>query len=436
MRVWAGFGSWSFVALLWAGQGFGHDIPNARIDRSIQAELRPGGILVDYEVSLSELTLTQDLRALSSTPSVGDRGEWFGHYGELAGPLNARGLLLTVNGEPVEFSSRGYDLVIEDHPRYTFHFEAAIPPSGRLRLTDSNYAVAEGMSRLAIRGRDGVEISGDSLAPDVASIALRPAWQLSPDEESRSKRVVVEYRQGDARDKPLAHLPDPKRSPPAARSGLSSLLDRAGERSWIGLGLFTFVLGVAHSIQPGHGKALVMAGSIGPGGGRWRGASLGLAATFGHLASVSALAALFWLTGASNFLAWNTLILRATGFLLASVGLWRVGHHLGDFGHTNAVDAVAVNVSAPSLINIGLISGLIPCWDAVGLLMVATAIGRIGLGIFLLFAFSLGMTSVLVVVGLVASELRTRAIAPRWGRSLGLISGVLIAIMGGLFITT
>ena len=35
---------------------------NARVDRSIQATLAPGRLAIDYEVSLSELTLTQDLR--------------------------------------------------------------------------------------------------------------------------------------------------------------------------------------------------------------------------------------------------------------------------------------------------------------------------------------------------------------------------------------
>ena len=41
-----------------------HDIPNQRVDRSIQVTLGPGRLEIDYEVSLSELTLTQDLRAL------------------------------------------------------------------------------------------------------------------------------------------------------------------------------------------------------------------------------------------------------------------------------------------------------------------------------------------------------------------------------------
>ena len=40
-----------------------HDIPNQRLDRSIQVTVRPGRLEIAHEVSLSELTLTQDLRA-------------------------------------------------------------------------------------------------------------------------------------------------------------------------------------------------------------------------------------------------------------------------------------------------------------------------------------------------------------------------------------
>ena len=55
-----------------------HDIPNARVDRSIQVDARGlGKIRVDYEVSLAELTLTQDLRQLIGELPGADRQAWF-----------------------------------------------------------------------------------------------------------------------------------------------------------------------------------------------------------------------------------------------------------------------------------------------------------------------------------------------------------------------
>src|SRR4051812_15354992 len=105
----------------------GHDIPNARVDRSIQATLFPGRLTIDYEVGLSELTLTQDLRALiGALPGV-DRRDWFVSYGREVGPLNARGFVVTVDRKALEVRFLGFDLEVEEHPRFLFHFEAETP---------------------------------------------------------------------------------------------------------------------------------------------------------------------------------------------------------------------------------------------------------------------------------------------------------------------
>ena len=56
---------------------------------------------------------------------------------------------------------RGFDLVVEEHPRYTFTSRRQIPAKGRLAVRDTNYVSSEGTSRLAVRGRDGVIVSGD-----------------------------------------------------------------------------------------------------------------------------------------------------------------------------------------------------------------------------------------------------------------------------------
>ena len=85
------------VLALCAISALAHDIPNAQVDRSIQVTIRPGGLLIAYEITLSELTLTQDLRALIGTLPGADRREWFNEYGRIGGPLNAKGLLVSVD---------------------------------------------------------------------------------------------------------------------------------------------------------------------------------------------------------------------------------------------------------------------------------------------------------------------------------------------------
>ena len=124
-----------------------------------------------------------------------DRRDWFLAYGRETGPLNAKGMIVSVDGRPIPLQSRGFDLAIEDHPRFTFHFEMAtpLPPRGRLSIQDTNFASSEGTSRLALRGKDGMTIQGDTLPADVNQVAIRPVWDLTDAEERRTKQVVVDY---------------------------------------------------------------------------------------------------------------------------------------------------------------------------------------------------------------------------------------------------
>src|SRR5271168_3250780 len=100
------------IACLAVPAAWSHDIPNQRVDRSIQVSLKPGRILIDYEVSLTELTLTQDLRSLIGTLPGADRSEWLARYARVTGPLDAKGMLVSIDGQPVELSFHGYDLAV------------------------------------------------------------------------------------------------------------------------------------------------------------------------------------------------------------------------------------------------------------------------------------------------------------------------------------
>ncbi len=59
------------------------------------------------------------------------------------------------------------------------------------------------------------------------------------------------------------------------------------------------------------------------------------------------------------------------------------------------------DVSMGSLIALGASGGLVPCPSALVLLLSAIALGRVGLGLGLLVAFSLGLAGVLMAIGLI-----------------------------------
>jgi ABC-type nickel/cobalt efflux system permease component RcnA len=431
-----------------------HDIPNQRVDRSIQVTLAPGRLEIDYEVSLTELTLTQDLRSLVGPRPGAERAEWLALYGEVTGPLNAKGFLVSVDGEPIALASAGYRLAVEEHPRYTFHLAATIPAAGRVLIRDTNYASSEGTSRLAIRGRGGVLIEGDDGPPDVERVPSRPVWDLSDAEERRTKQVDVRYRapaaqavpsgigapsgeSGEAPARPAVAQAPPRASDAGEENSpwvLSRLLDRGSRLPWTALALIALGLGAAHAIQPGHGKTLVTAAALGPGARFYQPALLGLATTVAHVGSVLLIAAVLWYTGTSRVGTIHLGLAQAAGFVIAASGFWRLGRHFGGHGEHEIEGLGTIERSSLGLIGLGLAGGLVPCWDAVGLLVVAAALGRLTAGVGLVLAFSAGMAAVLVVVGCFAWKLKSSVLGldrnPAWQRRLGLVCGALLATIG------
>jgi nickel/cobalt transporter (NicO) family protein len=427
-----------------------HDIPNQRVDRSIQVTLTPGRIDVDYEVSLSELTLTQDLRALTGTLAAGDRAAWLARYAQVTGPLNAKGLLVTVDNKPIFLNGDRYELVVEEHPRYTFHYGGAVPEQGRLTVRDRNYVSSEGTSRLAVRGRGGVRATGDDLPEEVEQIPVRPVWQLTDDEERRTKQVEVRFVSvKSAVDTTLAVRPDPAVDAKVPGHGerstkgsgqrnrtirFSELLDVVGKKSWVILALLAVALGAAHAIQPGHGKTLVTAAALGPQARLYQPVLLGMATTLTHMGSVLLVALALWFTGATRVGTIHEGLTRVAGFAIAAAGLWRVGRYLGGHDEHEIVEHRTGGMSHLEVLGLGVAGGLVPCWDAVGLVVLAAALGRLGEGVALVFAFSAGMAFVLIAVGWLAWKFKSRVVgldrATKWQRGLGLTCGLVLSAVG------
>jgi nickel/cobalt exporter len=197
--------------------------------------------------------------------------------------------------------------------------------------------------------------------------------------------------------------------------------------------LGAFVLGAAHAIQPGHGKTIVAASSLGPDFGPIRGALLGLATATAHMASVALIAAALWATRSAQRAEIHVALSHIAGFVIAAIGFWRLGRHLAGFGE-HRHDRTTSRSDVRGIIPLALAGGAVPCWDAVALVIISEAIGKLPLGLILLGAFSLGMATVLVAVGLIASRFRSAfeksGTGGGWERRLGIISGLILATIG------
>ena len=174
-----------------------------------------------------------------------------------------------------------------------------------------------------------------------------------------------------------------------------------------------FAFGAVHALSPGHGKTIVAAYLVGSRGTPRHAVFLGLMVTFTHTMRVFALGLVTLFLSRFVMPEKITPILGAiSGITIVWVGamlLYRrtvgqgaapvtgVAHHHGDGRvHTHVPEEVSVG----GLIALGASGGLVPCPSALVLLLTSVSLGRIGLGLTLLAAFSAGLAVVLTAVGL------------------------------------
>ncbi|MBV9766885.1 MAG: sulfite exporter TauE/SafE family protein, partial [Acidobacteriaceae bacterium] len=218
-------------------------------------------------------------------------------------------------------------------------------------------------------------------------------------------------------------------------------------------------LGALHALEPGHGKTIVAAYLVGSKGTARDAILLGTTVTISHTAGV-------YLLGAITIYAQKYILPERlypflgvlSGILIAGMGFYLFlqrflgaefahSHSHGSEGHSHAHGPFrhshmhqgehehAGKVSGKQLLLLGITGGIVPCPAALVVLLSAIALRRVGFGLLLIFAFSIGLAAVLIVMGLVAvyaarlmSRLRTEGpLIQRW---LPLASASMITLLG------
>ena len=241
--------------------------------------------------------------------------------------------------------------------------------------------------------------------------------------------------------------------------------------------VIALALGALHALTPGHGKTVVAAYLVGSRGTSWHAVVLGTVVTLTHTGSVFLLGILT--LAASQYILPSTVIpfLEVlSGALILGLGLyllwqrfvfWRNSrkpktpelkrislvpkanvhkpagsikvvsmptgmHHHGD-GKMHSHD-VPESITWRSLIALGVSGGLVPCPDAIAILLVAIAINRLMLGLALILSFSLGLAVILIVIGLLMVNSRRlfdrMGFLDRFAPVLPLVSAIVVVILG------
>ncbi len=189
------------------------------------------------------------------------------------------------------------------------------------------------------------------------------------------------------------------------------------------------VLGAAHALQPGHGKTVVAAYLVGSKGTPLHALFLGATVTATHTAGVYALGLVTLFL--SQYIVPERLypILEiASGLLVVGIGIWLFGGRLlralrpkHDHGHDHGHEHDHAHphehphphphthgpVGMRSLLALGISGGLLPCPEALMVLLITIAAHRVLFGLLLIVAFSTGLASVLVAFGLLLVFART-----------------------------
>lgn len=164
------------------------------------------------------------------------------------------------------------------------------------------------------------------------------------------------------------------------------------------------VLGAAHALTPGHGKTVVTAYLAGSRGNALDALRLGAIVTFTHTASVFFLGLLaFYLSETVDLQAWYPWLNRFSAFLIAAIGVWLLYQRLRPQAPLPpSLVAFGDHPHGPSLKALGVSGGIVPCPEALSLLLLSLSRGQSLYGLVLLGSFSLGLAAVLVGLGLAA----------------------------------
>ena len=165
-----------------------------------------------------------------------------------------------------------------------------------------------------------------------------------------------------------------------------------------------FSIGALHALTPGHGKAITAGFLIGERGTIWHALHLGLTITLTHTASVFLLGLgallLTQYIVPDTIIKWLNLL---SGLLVFGFGLYLIyfrSKRLKQISNTHSHHNNHNHLSPKSLLALGISGGIVPCVDALAILIVAVSLNKILFGIFLLLSFSLGLASVLIAGGI------------------------------------
>lgn len=408
-----------------------HPLGNFTINRYSLVDPSGSRIFVRYVLDMAEIPTFQ---AQSTVRSGGTAA-----YARRLVAQIRRGLDLRVDGRPVPLRPLRHELAFPPGQAglHTTRLEIALasPPlqagkQTRVEYRDMNFRDRIGWKEIVVHADAGARVRSASAPSGTISAELRAypkdLLQSPLDVTQATATILTGSGPGVV---PLLHsraqLDQRVGVRAVADSGFASLIAR--DKLSLGFVLVSLLValfwGAAHAFSPGHGKSIIAAYLVGSRGTPRHAVLLGLTVTITHTIGVFALGLIT--LSLSSFLLpdqlypWLNLV---SALLIVTVGVsvlrWRLrdwrrrsaplAAHTHDHAHPHQ-DAAGHEHEHPDpslglrrLLGIGISGGIIPCPTALVVLLAAISLHRVGYGLILIFAFSVGLAAAMTGIGLLA----------------------------------
>jgi nickel/cobalt exporter len=401
----------ALAALILGPQAAAHPLGNFTINRFVEVQASGDELYVRYVVDFAEIPAYQQRGRVRSP----------GYARSLA-----RGLLLRVDGRraPLRLLSSRIRARAGTAGLETLRLEAvyeAARSGSRIAFTDRNFGDRLGWKEVVVRADRGARIVSSSAPPTSVSDALRayPVERLRSPLDVRSATAVVEAGTASGVAPRLG-------TAPAARqeSGFEALVSRDLTPGFVLVSLaLALFWGAAHGLGPGHGKAIVAGYLVGTRGTPRHALLLGLTVTVTHTIGVFALGlvtlALSELIVPEDLYPWLNLVaallvvIVGVGVVRSRVRSWlharahartqdHAHHHHHHHHHHHGHEHGHGELGLRGLLGVGISGGIVPCPTALVVLLAAVSLHRVGYGLLLIVAFSVGLAATVTGIGLIA----------------------------------
>jgi ABC-type nickel/cobalt efflux system permease component RcnA len=456
------------------GGALAHPLGNFTINQLAQVRIDRGEARVHYVLDQAEVPTFQQLQHFDEDGSgaIDTAAEERQVMDDLLVQISS-GLRLTADGRPVALGLPR-DPVLDFPPgqgglaltRVDVSYAARLPADARrVELTNDAFSGHVGWDAIQILPGTGTDVTSTVPATDPTDgLRAYPQSLLSSPLSQREAQFDVTPGSGG-----VTAPPGPSGDDATSDRSLDGFANALAGGNTHGLLILlllaaAFGWGALHALAPGHGKTMVAGYLVGARGTPRHAVILGITVTATHTAAVFALG--FVTLAASQYILPEQLypwLGVLSGLLVVCIGFnvmrsrfrrWRAlrggavhrhDHHPHAHSHADGHEHRHGPPDGPitmrSLIGLGVSGGIVPCPSALVVLIAAISQHRVGLGMVLILAFSLGLAATLTAIGLaviyggrLVARLRPerRLFGARFAGALPAISASVIVVVGGM----